>query len=157
MEKKIRVWLVVLLFLLLAALAMCVSFKLRLDDVNEKYNAVISATPEATLEATLEATPEVTPDATATEEPTVAGYTAEEVEAMCMAVFCSTASNCALSRRLASSARHSEHISKCSLTNRAVSALTISSTKSGSRSLTILHSVFTFYSSNPSLIIFLAR
>ena len=38
MDKKYRVWLVVLAFLLIVVLSMCVFFKLKLDDISEKYD-----------------------------------------------------------------------------------------------------------------------
>jgi len=86
MDKKCRTWLLVLALLLLIALMLCVSFKLQLDDARAKYAGVlnnpvvesVTAAPSAAAE-TPGATDEPAADPT---EPTVAGYTAAEVEAM---------------------------------------------------------------------------
>lgn len=85
MDKKTKVWLYVLLFLLIAALVVCVIFKLTLDDVNAKYIAALDAAANATAEpyATPAESEEPTAEpVSATEEPTVAGYTADEVLTM---------------------------------------------------------------------------
>lgn len=95
MDNKSKVWLIVLAFLMIAALTMCVVFKLKLDDVSDKYEAVVAAaeaTPSVTVVSTEAA---VTPDATGTEEPTAepvdatdepvfSGYTLDEVEQMAL-------------------------------------------------------------------------
>ena len=85
MDKKMKVWLYVLLFLLIAALVVCVIFKLTLDDVNAKYIAALDAAANATAEpyATPEQSEEPTAEpVSATDEPAVAGYTADEVLTM---------------------------------------------------------------------------
>ena len=39
MDKRSRIWIIVLALLLLAALALCVVFKLRLDNMSDRYDA----------------------------------------------------------------------------------------------------------------------
>ena len=90
MDKKIRVWLYVLLFLLIASLIMCVIFKLTLDDVNGKYMALLNdgadAAPQATVAVTPGAedtgVPATQEPVSPTEEPTLAGYTEAQVLTM---------------------------------------------------------------------------
>lgn len=62
MDKRSRIWIIVLTLLLAAALVLCVVFKLRLDDMSEKYEAVSA-----------EDQPAATGDTEAEDQPGIAG------------------------------------------------------------------------------------
>lgn len=74
MDKRSRIWIIVLTLLLAAALALCVVFKLRLDDMSEKYEAVSAEDqPAATGDTEAEDQPAATGDTEAEDQPGMAG------------------------------------------------------------------------------------
>ncbi len=71
MDKRSRIWIIVLALLLAAALALCVVFKLRLDDMSDRYDAADAQriAAEEKLAETAKPTNEPTDEPAATEDP----------------------------------------------------------------------------------------
>ena len=70
MDKRSRIWIIVLALLLLAALALCVVFKLRLDNMSDRYDAADARRREAEQKLAETETPTDEPTDEPTEEPT---------------------------------------------------------------------------------------
>lgn len=71
MDKRSRIWIIVLALLLAAALALCVFFKLRLDDMIDEYDAVVAGRTKAEQTSAETETPTEQPTDEPTAEPTV--------------------------------------------------------------------------------------
>lgn len=69
MDKRSRIWIIVLALLLAAALALCVVFKLRLDDMSDKYDAADARRIEAELKLAETVMPTDEPTNKPTDEP----------------------------------------------------------------------------------------